>query len=180
MALAEATGRLIAERGLRLVYGGGGIGLMGGLARAASAHGAEIIGIMPDFLAGTAEAPDIVKPQIVSSMHERKMAMFQAADAFVVLPGGIGTLEELVETLSWAHLSLHAKPIVLLPDEYWAPFLTLLEYMDEAGFLYVRDRHALIPAADPADGLDKAASAASAADKAKPGSQDDHLTWQRV
>jgi uncharacterized protein (TIGR00730 family) len=139
-AYAEAARRLgrdAAEQGIGLVYGGGGLGLMGELARAAIAHGGRVTGIIPAFLSEKErmlrEADELV---VVEDMHQRKKLMFDRADAFVALPGGIGTLEELVEQLTWAQLGRHTKPIVLVNvDGFWAPLLQLLAQMREAAFI---------------------------------------------
>ena len=119
-AAAAELGRTLAREGVRLVYGGGRVGLMGACAKAAHASGGRVFGIMPDFLVQHEILYDVVETKVVRSMHERKMAMFEAADAFVILPGGIGTLEEAIELLSWRRLELHRKPIVFFnPDGYW-------------------------------------------------------------
>ena len=128
MAGAERLGALLAEHGLRLVYGGGGIGLMGAVARAAHAAGGQVLGVMPVFLSQRELAFEAVETVFVQSMHERKMRMFEESDAFAVLPGGIGTLEEVVELLSWGRLGLHAKPIVFLDTAYWAPLFELMRH----------------------------------------------------
>ncbi|MDB5482709.1 MAG: family Rossman fold protein [Caulobacteraceae bacterium] len=125
---AAALGAALAAEGLRLVYGGGGVGLMGACARAAHAAGGRVLGVMPRFLVNREVVLDEVETVIVTSMHERKIKMFEAADAFVVLPGAIGTLEEAVELLSWRRLGLHAKPIVFYdPGGFWRPLFDLFE-----------------------------------------------------
>ena len=127
--LATRFGQALAERGLRLVYGGGSIGLMGRCAKAARAGGGDVLGIMPRFLERREIVLEEVPHRMVDTMHERKMIMFEESDAFVVLPGGIGTLEEAVETLSWARLNLHKKPVIFLSeDNFWAPFFALIEH----------------------------------------------------
>jgi uncharacterized protein (TIGR00730 family) len=131
--LATRFGAELAKRGLRMVYGGGSIGLMGRCAEAARAGGAQVLGVMPKFL----EAREIpladVPHRMVDTMHERKMVMFQESDAFVVLPGGIGTLEEAVEVLSWRRLDLHDKPVIFLSeDDFWAPFFELVQHTIDA------------------------------------------------
>ena len=139
-AYAEAArrlGRAVAEAGIGLVYGGGGLGLMGELARAAMAHGGRVTGIIPAFLTEKErmlrDADELV---VVEDMHQRKRLMFDRSDAFVALPGGIGTLEELVEQLTWAQLGRHTKPIVLVNiDDFWAPLLQLLRHMRKAAFI---------------------------------------------
>jgi len=120
LASAAEFGRRLAAEGLRLVYGGGRVGLMGACAKAAHAAGGRIFGVMPEFLRQHEILYDVVETKVVRSMHERKMAMFDAADAFVALPGGIGTLEEAIELMSWRRLDLHRKPIVFFnPDGFW-------------------------------------------------------------
>ena len=111
---AEALGTGLARAGIRLVYGGGRIGLMGALADAALAEGGEVVGVLPNFLRTTEVAHDaLTRLEITNSMHARKRRMFELADAFITLPGGIGTLEETVEILTWRQLGLHARPILI-------------------------------------------------------------------
>ena len=120
LAAAKALGGALAEAQLGLVYGGGGVGLMGACARAAHAAGGRVLGIIPDFLVGKERALETVEHVIVSNMHERKMMMFERSDGFVILAGGIGTLEEVVELLSWGRLDLHRKPVVFYnPRNFW-------------------------------------------------------------
>ena len=127
---ARALGATLAREGIRLVYGGGGIGLMGACARAAHAAGGRVLGVMPEFLRQREILFDEVETIVVRSMHERKMLMFEESDAFVALPGGIGTLEEVIELLSWRRLGLHAKPIVFLNIEgFWDPLFALFRYI---------------------------------------------------
>ncbi len=124
---AARLGRMIAERGWRLVYGGGGVGLMGAAARAAHAAGGRVVGIMPAFLRSRERLFDDVETVIVTSMHERKALMYDQSDAFIVAPGGVGTLEEAVEVLSWKRLDLHPKPVVFhSPDGFWDAFDALI------------------------------------------------------
>ena len=131
-AAAEFGCILAAER-LRLVYGGGGVGLMGAAARAAHAAGGEVLGVIPDFLRTREVIYDAVPTVTVANMHDRKRIMFEQSDAFAVFPGGIGTLEEVVELLSWRRLGLHRKPIVFLDqDGFWAPFFTLIRHTVQA------------------------------------------------
>jgi len=131
--LATRFGAALAANGLRLVYGGGAIGLMGRCARAAHEAGGEVLGIMPRFLERREIIYADVPHRMVDTMHERKHIMFEESDAFVVLPGGIGTLEEAVETLSWRRLDLHKKPVVFLSeDDFWAPFFTLMQHTIDA------------------------------------------------
>jgi hypothetical protein len=120
LAAAGTLGGDLARAKLRLVYGGGGVGLMGACARAAHEAGGRVLGIIPHFLVGRERALESVEHVIVKNMHQRKMMMFERADAFVILPGGIGTLEEVVELLSWRRLELHAKPVVFYnPRGFW-------------------------------------------------------------
>ncbi|WP_374569980.1 TIGR00730 family Rossman fold protein [Phenylobacterium sp.] len=129
LADAAALGSALAAEGLRLVYGGGGVGLMGACARAAHRAGGDVLGVIPDFLTSRERALDEVRTVIVTSMHQRKMMMFEEADGFAVLPGGIGTLEEVVELLSWRRLELHAKPIVFHnPRGFWKPLFDLFNH----------------------------------------------------
>jgi uncharacterized protein (TIGR00730 family) len=127
---AESFGAILAQEDLRLVYGGGGVGLMGACARAAHAAGGRVLGVIPHFLTSHERPLKMVDTVVVGSMHERKMMMFEEADAFAVLPGGIGTLEEVIELLSWRRLGLHAKPIVFLNlSGFWTPLFELLEHI---------------------------------------------------
>ena len=134
---AAEFGRRLAERGIGLVYGGGNVGLMGTVARAVLDHGGYVTGIIPDFLKSRERMLDDVQETIVvPDMHTRKRLMFERSDAFVALPGGIGTLEELVEQMTWAQLGRHTKPILLYsPNGFWKPLLTLLAHMREQGFI---------------------------------------------
>ncbi len=134
---ARSLGHLMAERDIGLVYGGGGLGLMGEVARAVLEGGGRVTGIIPTFLTEKEhmlhEVTDLV---VVADMHERKRLMFERSDAFVALPGGIGTLEELVEQLTWAQLGRHSKPIVLYNAKgFWAPFMALLDHLRGEGFI---------------------------------------------
>jgi len=133
--LARDLGQTVAKRGWRLVYGGGNVGLMGQVASSAHAAGGTVLGVMPSFLRSVEGILEGVEHQIVETMHERKQILFDEADAFVVLPGGIGTLEEAVETLSWAKLSLHRKPMAFLATNgYWRPFFHLIDHVIDGGF----------------------------------------------
>jgi hypothetical protein len=129
LSAAAALGRALAQADLKLIYGGGGVGLMGATARGAHESGGRVLGIIPDFLVGKERALESVEHIVVSSMHERKIMMFERSDSFVVLPGGIGTLEEIVELLSWRRLDLHAKPVVFYnPRGFWEPLFTLFQH----------------------------------------------------
>jgi uncharacterized protein (TIGR00730 family) len=134
---AQTLGRAIADAGLGLVYGGGSLGLMGETARATLQAGGHVTGIIPAFLSNRERMlKDVHELIVVDGMHERKMRMFQASDAFVALPGGIGTLEELVEQLTWSQLGQHGKPVVVANiAQFWSPFLSLLEHMREEKFI---------------------------------------------
>jgi hypothetical protein len=127
----------MAQAGVGLVYGGGSNGLMGEVARAVLASGGHVVGIIPEFLVLKERMMTDVNELIVTSnMHERKMTMFERADGFVALPGGMGTLEELVEMITWAQLDRHAKPIIVCNiDGYWDPLLTLFEHMRAEKFI---------------------------------------------
>ena len=138
---ASALGRLIAKRGIRLIYGGGRVGLMGMCADAALAAGGQVVGIIPHHLerqeVGHAQVTELI---VVSSMHERKSRMSEMSDAFVVLPGGLGTLDETFEIITWKQLRLHDKPILLVDVEnYWQPLIDLISAQVGAGF--VRPAH---------------------------------------
>jgi uncharacterized protein (TIGR00730 family) len=129
LTAAELFGAILAKAGVRLVYGGGGVGLMGATARGAHQAGGKVLGIMPAFLRDKERLYDDVETVVVESMHERKMIMFEQSDAFAVLPGGIGTLEEVVELMSWRRLNLHSKPIVFFsPDGFWDPLFGLVQH----------------------------------------------------
>src|SRR5205085_9239769 len=139
-AFAEAArkfGKILAEKRVGLVYGGGSLGLMGTLATSVLDHGGRVTGVIPEFLTGRehvmARAQEVV---VTRDMHERKRIMFERADAFVALPGGIGTLEELVEQITWAQLGRHRKPIVIANiGKFWDPLLALFEHMRTLGFI---------------------------------------------
>jgi uncharacterized protein (TIGR00730 family) len=134
---AEALGRALAADGVGLIYGGGGEGLMGRLARATLGAGGHVTGVIPDFLIrkehALTAAHEII---VVGDMHERKRTMFDRADAFIALPGGVGTLEELVEQMTWAQLNRHVKPILLADvGGFWRPLLALFAHMRIEGFI---------------------------------------------
>lgn len=137
----EALGRSIARHGLRLVFGGGTKGIMGAVARGALEGGGAVTGIIPTFLLnreGSGIAPGTFDELIVTAtMHERKHRMFEKSDAFVALPGGIGTLEEIVEIMTWGQLGHHRKPMVFANvGRFWDPMLALMEHMKTEGFLH--------------------------------------------
>lgn len=142
LASAEELGESLAQSGLGLVYGGGSTGLMGAAASAALKAGGHVTGIIPQFLVDRERAHTDVSELIVTKdMHERKWTMFERADAFVALPGGIGTLEELIEILTWAQLGRHDKPIVILNIEgFWDHLSALIDHMNAEGFLHSLSR----------------------------------------
>lgn len=160
-AAARTLGQLIARSDRRLVYGGGSIGLMTVVADAVLAEGGEVFGVIPDFLDRIEVGHRaLTEFKVVGSMQERKRMMFEASDAFVTIPGGIGTLDETIEIITWRQLGLHDKPIVLLDqDGYWRPLLHLLDHTVEHGFAgdsirrlfrVVEDVRDVLPAIDAA------------------------------
>jgi len=134
---AIALGKAFAENDVRLVYGGGSIGLMGAVAKSVLDHGGSVTGIIPEFLRARENALTRVQEMIITpDMHERKRLMFERSDAFVALPGGIGTLEELVEQMTWQQLGRHSKPVLLANiDNFWEPLLSLLAHMRATEFI---------------------------------------------
>ncbi|MDJ0933162.1 TIGR00730 family Rossman fold protein [Breoghania sp.] len=156
LAAAEALGGLIARRGLRLVYGGAEIGLMGRVANAALAAGGEVVGIMPKALADREIAhKSLSELHVVPSMHERKKMMADLSDGFIALPGGIGTLEELFEVWTWAQLGHHEKPCGLLNvADYYSGLTAFLDRQITEGFVRAEHRAMLAVAADPSELLD--------------------------
>ncbi len=134
---AHALGKIFAENGVSLVYGGGSVGLMGAVAKSVRDHGGKVIGIIPEFLVSRENAVARGQELVVTpDMHERKRLMFERSDAFVALPGGVGTLEELVEQLTWQQLGRHSKPVLLANiDGFWEPLLALLAHMRETEFI---------------------------------------------
>jgi uncharacterized protein (TIGR00730 family) len=158
-AYAEAARALaagLARRGAGVVYGGGSLGLMGELADAALDAGAEVVGVIPRFLGDREVGHEgLTDLRVTENMHDRKMLMAEQADAFVVLPGGIGTLEEVVEMLSWSQLGLHRKPIGLLDTGgFWGPLLDLLDHMTAEGFVGLDHRRLLLSDPNPEALLD--------------------------
>ncbi|HUZ66317.1 MAG TPA: TIGR00730 family Rossman fold protein [Beijerinckiaceae bacterium] len=164
---AHALGREIVAAGARLVYGGGKGGLMGAVARSVLDHGGHVTGIIPDFLRDRElmleEAQDL---RVVPDMHARKRLMFDAADAFVALPGGVGTLEELVEQLTWVQLQRHRKPVLIADIAgFWRPLLALFEHMREKGFIRSDIEVSYLVAERVADIMPMLAAAASKAQR---------------
>ena len=165
---AAALGRLLAERGIRLVYGGGHVGLMGVLADAALASGGEVFGVITRALQAKEVAHDaLTSLTVVDTMHERKAAMADAADAFIMLPGGYGTFDEFFEAVSWAQLGIHDKPCgVLDVAGYYAPLRALLDEATRQGFVSLVHRELVITESEPRMLLDRLAGwAPVAADK---------------
>jgi uncharacterized protein (TIGR00730 family) len=151
MAAAQDLGRLLATRGIGVVYGGASIGLMGALADAALAAGGEVIGVIPRRLF-PAEIPHtgLTEQRIVETMHERKALMAELSDAVIALPGGTGTLDELFEMFTWSQLGLHRQPIGLLDVEgYWKSLLSFLEHMVQERFIHAEHRDTLLVESDP-------------------------------
>ena len=136
-AAAHEFGAIMARNGVGLVYGGGAIGIMGAISQSMLDHGGEVIGIIPEFLMARERALHGAHELIVTAdMHERKRKMFELADAFVTLPGGVGTLEEIVEQMTWAQLGRHKKPILLASiNGFWEPLCALLEHMKALQFI---------------------------------------------
>jgi uncharacterized protein (TIGR00730 family) len=134
---ATKFGRVLAENGIRLVYGGGSVGLMGALADSVLDHGGHVTGVIPEFLVDREHMLLRVQERIITpDMHARKQTMFDRADAFVALPGGIGTLEELVEQMTWAQLGRHKKPILVLNVlQFWDPLCALIDHMKRLAFI---------------------------------------------
>jgi uncharacterized protein (TIGR00730 family) len=141
---ARTFGKILAENEIRLVYGGGSTGLMGALASAVLDHGGEVTGIIPEFLTKRERPRPREHAQeliVTRDMHERKRKMFDMADAFVALPGGIGTLEELVEQLTWLQLGRHKKPVLLANiNGFWGPLIELIDHMQGLGFIHTERR----------------------------------------
>ena len=133
---ARAFGKILGENRIGLVFGGGSVGLMGEVAKAVIGHGGEVTGIIPKFLVHREQAMRIGEMVVTQDMHERKQLMFEHADAFVALPGGVGTLEEVVEQMTWAQLGRHQKPILLANIKgFWDPLCALLDHMETLEFI---------------------------------------------
>jgi uncharacterized protein (TIGR00730 family) len=139
---AARLGGLLAEHGIALIYGGGGVGLMGVIAQAALAAGGQVIGVIPRFLERAEQGVhSLTRLEVVDSMHERKERMFALSDAFIILPGGFGTLDETFEILTWKLLALHDKPVVLVDlDGYWRPLEQLIDHVIANGFAHAPAR----------------------------------------
>lgn len=166
--LARGVGTLLAARGIRLVYGGGGVGMMGAVADGTLDAGGKVTGVIPDFL-NTRELKHagVEDMRVVRTMHERKQIMVTESDGFVALPGGFGTLDELFEALTWSQLAIHAKPVgVLNVEGFFDGMLATLDVMVERGFLRQEDRDRVVSAETP-EGLLEAMSAWKAPDTLK-------------
>jgi uncharacterized protein (TIGR00730 family) len=167
---AVELGKTFAENGIRLVYGGGSVGLMGAVAKSTLDHGGQVTGIIPEFLRAKEKPTAQVQEMIVTpDMHERKRLMFERSDAFIALPGGIGTLEELVEQLTWQQLGRHTKPVLLANiDGFWEPLLTLLAHMRTTAFIRPTLSIEILKAEKVSDMLPRLrAAAAQASDESK-------------
>jgi uncharacterized protein (TIGR00730 family) len=160
LAEAVATGRALAERGIGLVYGGGSVGLMGRVAAAVMEAGGDVTGIIPEFLdAAEVSKRDITRLEVTTSMHERKARMAELSDAFLVLPGGIGTFEEAFEAMTWTQLGVHDKPVGLVDvNGFWAPAAALLDRAVADGFLAAAMRSSIVVAPTGTEVLDAFAS----------------------
>ena len=157
LAAARAFGEATAKAGWRLVYGGGGVGLMGASARAAHAAGGRVLGVMPGFLRSRERLFDEVETLVVPSMHERKTIMYDQSDAFVVAPGGVGTLEEAIEILSWKRLDLHAKSVIFLNiNGFWDALLAVMEHGIEEGMTPASFRQAWVVCDTVAEAIEAA------------------------
>ena len=163
-AAARQLGQSMAKERIGLVYGGGGLGLMGELARAVLADGGRVTGIIPAFLSVKERMlRDVTELVVVDDMHQRKKLMFDKSDAFVALPGGIGTLEELVEQLTWAQLGRHKKPILILNIKgFWDPLRALLDHMRRLDFIRLELGVTLLASEEPEGILPKLRAAAAA------------------
>lgn len=150
-ALAENLGRCLAEAGVTLVYGGGKAGLMGSVADGCLGAGGQVIGVIPGDMVDRELAHEgLTRLEVVETMHERKARMVDLADGFVALPGGAGTLDELMEAWTWQQLGIHAKPIALVDADYWQPMMVMVDHMVDAGFVRLEDRDAFAIIDDPA------------------------------
>jgi hypothetical protein len=177
---ARELGAIMAKNGIGLVYGGGSVGMMGAIAYSVLDHGGEVTGIIPEFLMSKERALRGTHEMIVTQdMHERKRKMFEMADAFVTLPGGVGTLEEIVEQMTWAQLGRHKKPILLADiNGFWGPLCALLNHMKALEFIRAEFNFDLLVAGKVADilpMLQKAVAALPEADKKMAGAAAERL-----
>jgi uncharacterized protein (TIGR00730 family) len=156
-AEARVLGKAIAEAGMGVVYGGANVGLMGAVADAALAAGGEVIGVLPEVLAGREIAhTGLTRLESVATMHQRKARMVALADAFLILPGGYGTLDEMLEIVTWSQLRIHTKPCILINTMgYWNQFLDFLDHTVTAGFLKPENRALLLVASDAAEAVER-------------------------
>jgi uncharacterized protein (TIGR00730 family) len=169
-AAADELGALLAERGIGLVYGGASVGLMGTVADAVLAGGGEVIGVIPgDLFADEVAHEGLTELHVVGSMHERKARMSELADAFIALPGGFGTIEEVVEAVTWTQLGIHRKPVALLDvDGYYQHLLAFLDRAVADGLLNPDSRRLLARGDDPARLVDELAAAVAAGSATTP------------
>jgi uncharacterized protein (TIGR00730 family) len=152
---ARAFGAELASRGIGLVYGGGNMGIMGELARAVMAGGGRAVGVIPQKLNALVDHVDLTALEVTPGMHERKARMMELADAFVILPGGIGTMEEFFEALTWQQLGYHAKPVGLLDSGGWfRPLVALLDHLESTGFLKPAHRRSVLVSDKPSSLID--------------------------
>jgi len=169
-AAAAEFGASLAQAGVGIVYGGASVGMMGAMANAALAAGGEVIGVIPGGLfAAEIPHPGLTRMEVVGSMHERKALMADLADGFAALPGGLGTLDELFEILTWQQIGLHAKPVALVDvDGFWDPLTVLLDELSGAGFVPEVTRNSLVRVRDAAEFLGLLRSAAPPPVQATP------------
>ena len=155
-AMAEALGAELAAQGIALVYGGAKVGLMGTVADAVLAGGGHVTGVIPQGLVDLEVAHDgLPDLRVVGSMHERKLLMAELADGFLALPGGVGTIEEVIEAVTWTQLRIQDKPVALLDVlDYWAHLEALLDHALASGFVRPQNRGLLLKATDPREALD--------------------------
>ena len=153
---ARRMGETLARRGLTLVYGGGRTGLMGALADGVLESGGQVIGVIVESMNTPALAhPGLTRMEVIPLIHQRKARMYELADAYIALPGGYGTLDELFETLTWAQIGVHAKPIGLLNvGGYFDPLLAMLDRAEAEGFIFPEHRRSLLCASEPGALLD--------------------------
>jgi len=153
---AQQLGRILAEHAIDLVYGGAGIGLMGAIADAVLAHGGKVIGIVPRFFAGKLAHPGLSELHVVSTMHERKQMMFDVSDAFIALPGGLGTLEEILELLTWAQIGHHEKPCGFLNVcGYYDPLIAFFDHAVSQRFVRSEHRDMILVDTSPSGLIDQ-------------------------
>jgi uncharacterized protein (TIGR00730 family) len=155
-AAARATGRLLAEKGIRLIYGGGRTGLMGDVADGALQAGGEVIGVITEAMNTPALAhTGLTRLEVTSTIHERKARMYSLAEGYIALPGGFGTLDELFETVTWAQIGLHEKPVGLLNTRhYYDTLLMLIDHSEKEGFIFPEHRQIMVSAATPQELLE--------------------------